>query len=33
MSAEGRDSKDAAVIDRRYSAIFSQLRSLSASVG
>jgi hypothetical protein len=25
MSAEGHDSKDAAVIDRRYSAIFSQL--------
>ena len=25
MSADGHDSKDAAVIDRRYSAIFSQL--------
>jgi hypothetical protein len=29
MSAEGHDSKDAAVIDRRYSPIFSQLRRLA----
>jgi hypothetical protein len=28
MSAEGHDSKDAAVIDRRYSAIFSRLLSV-----
>jgi hypothetical protein len=31
MSAENPDSKDAAVIDRRYSAIFSHLLRLSAS--
>jgi hypothetical protein len=30
MSAEGHDSKDAAVIDRHYSAIFSQLLSIIA---